>query len=113
LLFPGTAADALWRFNPEGATGLARLGAGGIALMATVSVACGAAARGLWIRAHWGRRLAIGLLLVNLAADLASAVARGDPRTLIGLPIAGGLIAWLMRPRVQALFSRSGSPASG
>jgi hypothetical protein len=65
--------------------------------MGTVSLACGLAALGLWRRARWGYRLALAILTVNLLGDVGNALFRGDPRTLVGLPIGAGLIAYLRR----------------
>jgi hypothetical protein len=74
--------------------------------MGAVSIACLAAALGLWFRAESGRRTALVLLAVNLVGDVANAVFRGDLRTLIGLPIAAGLIAYLSSARVKAYCGR-------
>ena len=63
--------------------------------MAVVGVACGLSAIGLARNAEWGRRLAIGILVVNLIGDSLTAFLRDDPRTLIGLPI-GGLMIWYL-----------------
>ncbi len=41
------------------------------------------------------RRVAIAVLAANLADDLLGALVRHDPRTLIGLPFAGAMIAYL------------------
>ena len=60
-----------------------------------------AAARNLW------KPLAISLLVVNLIGNAATAVLRGDPRTLIGVPIAGGLIAYLLSSPVRGAFGAS------
>ena len=46
---------------------------------------------------EWGRRLAIGTLAANLIGDCVSALVRHDPRTLIGLPIGGAMIAYLWK----------------
>jgi hypothetical protein len=102
LLLPGGSIDSVWRFNPQGHVGLLRLGAWGLVLMAVVSLACALAARGIWIRARWGRPLALGILAVNLVGDLTNALVRGDRRTLIGVPISGALIAYLMSARIKA-----------
>ena len=77
-------------FAPRHGRELAPLGAWGVLLMATVSLACIGAAVGLWTGRRAGYRLAAVLLVTNLLGDLANAVIRGDPRTLIGIPIAGG-----------------------
>jgi hypothetical protein len=48
--------------------------------------------------------LAVAILAVNLLGDLLSAVALGDLRTLIGVPIAGAIIMYLVSPRTRAQF---------
>ena len=71
--------------------------------MLTVGIACALAAIGLAKNAAWGRRLALAILAVNLIGDSATAIVRHDPRTLIGLPIGGGMIAYLLsRTHVDA-----------
>ena len=39
--------------------------------------------------------------MTNLLGDLANAVIRRDPRTLIGIPIAGVLLWYLLRQPAQ------------
>ena len=104
LLFSGTPLDAVWRLNPRGHDALHSLGAWGVGLMAAVCVACALAARGIWIRAPWGYRLALTIVVVNVVADTLNAVALGDRRTLIGIPIGGALIGYLLSPRVRTAF---------
>jgi hypothetical protein len=65
--------------------------------MSVVGMACLCAAIGLARSAEWGRRLAIGILSVNLAGDSIAAWLRHDPQTLIGLPIGGAMILYLLR----------------
>jgi len=96
LAFPGSPLEAMWRLNPTARADLAQLGAWAVVLMAAVSTACGAAAIGLWRGWPSGRRLAIALLLVNLAGDLLNALVRGDLRALIGLPIGGAMLWYLL-----------------
>ena len=60
---------------------------------------------GRWKGARWGHRLAIGILVVNLFGDATSAIMRSDPRTLIGLPIGGAMIAYLLTRRVRNYFT--------
>jgi len=43
----------------------------------------------------------------NLVGDTANAILRDDPRTLIGLPIGGLLIAYLLRPKIKDLFGNA------
>ena len=107
LLSPGGALEPMWRFNPQAHEGLQRLGHWAIALMGGVSLACALTAFGLWIGARWGQRLALTLLAVNLVGDIGNAVIREDPRTLVGVPIAVGLMAYLASASVQAYLDRS------
>jgi hypothetical protein len=105
LLLPGTALDAIWDLNPVAHDQLPQAGAWAIVLMWGVCAACTCAAIGLAKRAVWGHRLAVGILVVNLIGDVVNAVVRSDPRTLIGIPIGGALIAYLMMGRVRRLFT--------
>lgn len=104
LLFPGGPLDALWRVNPRGHAALHGAGAWGMILMAIVCLVCVLTARGLWIGARWGRWLALAMLSLNLAGDTVNALVLGDLRTLIGLPVGGALIAYLLSRRVRAVF---------
>jgi hypothetical protein len=96
LLFPGSGLDRVWRLNPQAKQGLTGLGLGGIILMAVVCVACAAAALGLRRCRRWGLWLAVAILGVNLAGDLGNALLLHDWRTLIGLPIGGAMIGYLI-----------------
>jgi hypothetical protein len=49
----------------------------------------------LW-SADRSRALAIGILAANLVGDSMNALVRHDPRTLIGMPIGGAMIAYLL-----------------
>ena len=69
------------------------------ALMAVVGAACGLAAFGLAKNVEWGRRLAIGVLTVNLVGDSLNDLFRHDPRTLVGLPIGGLMILYLIKKK--------------
>ncbi len=105
LLLPSSGLERIWRLNPQAHVELSEFGAWAIALMGMVCVACALSARGLVKRCAWGLYLAIGVLTANLVGDAANAVLRDDLRTLIGLPIGGLLIAYLLRPRIRALFN--------
>jgi len=99
LAFPGGFLEPIWRLKPEALIQFQQLGDWSIALMAIVGVACGLAAIGLARCAEWGRRLAIGVLIVNLIGDSLNALLRHDPITLIGLPIGGLMIFYLLKIR--------------
>ena len=97
LIFPGTALDSLWRLNPDAHQAFESLGAVAIVLMLIIGIACGSAAVGLWRGVRSGTQLAILILSVNIAGDLFNAVVRHDYRALIGLPIGGAMIYYLLR----------------
>ena len=97
LAFPGGFLEPIWRLKPEARVDFQQIGNWSIALMGVVGVACGLAAVGLARQAEWGRRLAIGILTVNLIGDTLTAILRHDPITLIGLPIGGLMIWYLVR----------------
>ena len=101
VAFPGTKLDAIWKLNSVARVELTKMGSWALVLMAAVCIACALAATGLWKRARWGHRLACGILVVNIAGDVTNAVLRSDPRTLIGVPIGGAMIAYLMSRRVR------------
>ncbi len=99
LLFPGGALDPIWRLNPDAHVAFQQIGRLSILLMVVVGSACAVAAIGLATRARWGVSLALGILAVNLVGDLLNAFVRHDLRTLIGLPIGGAMIAYLLIAR--------------
>jgi hypothetical protein len=96
----------MWRLKPEAPQDFARLGPFAIPLMLLVAAACAGAAVGVWIGQRWGHRLAVALLAVNLLGDTLNATLRGDWRTLIGLPIGGAMLAYLLTRRTRAWFGR-------
>jgi len=109
LLWPGGPLDVVWRVNPDGHAALQRAGGWAVLLMLVVCAACAATARGLRARRRWGRTLAITMLALNLLSDLVNAAVLGDRRTLVGVPIAALLIAYLLASRTRAVFQRAES----
>jgi uncharacterized membrane protein (DUF2068 family) len=99
LFIPGTPLDSLWRFNPEAQSAFQSLGKASILLMLSVGTGCAFAAIGLWRDRPWGTWVALIILSVNILGDLLNAFARHDIRTLIGLPIGGAMIIYLVRVR--------------
>lgn len=108
LLLPGRWSEAMWRLNPAARVGFEAMGPWGVVLMVVVALACGAAGVGLWCGRRWGYRLAVGVLGVNLLGDVANALVRGDRRTLIGLPIGGAMLAYLLTRRIRRRFAAAG-----
>lgn len=104
LLFPHSALDQIWRLNPDAKSAFLTIGSWAVLLMLVVAIACGLSAVGLWTRALWGRQAAVLLLSANLVGDVGNAVVRGDWRTLIGVPIGGAMIAYLLTERTRRQF---------
>ena len=107
LLFTGSSLDILWRLNPRAHQGLSAMGWPALLLMAAVSLACITAAIGLWRCTPWGLWTALAILIVNLFGDGANVLVTGDKRALLGLPI-GGLMIWYLIEK-RRLFARSKS----
>ena len=105
LAWPGAWSEAMWRLKPEAPGQFARLGPLAIPLMVVVAAACVAAAVGLWKRKLWGFRIALALVTLNLMGDLLNAGIRGDWRTLVGLPIGGAILAYLLSNPVRRWFA--------
>src|SRR2546430_9611486 len=101
LAFPGGFLESIWQLRPDARIEFQKLGHWSVLLMAVVGTACGLAALGLARQSGWGRRLAIGIFTVNLIGDSLNALLRHDPRTLIGLPIGGLMIWYLVRQRAR------------
>jgi hypothetical protein len=102
LAFPGSPLDSIWRLKPPAQTQFQQMGNGAsIALMTLVGAACGLAAIGLALNTEWGRRLAMGVLTVNLIGDSLNAWLRHDLKTLIGLPIGGLMIVYLLSKKFR------------
>jgi len=96
LAFPGKWLEPMWRLNPQAREQLTALGGWAVLLMSTVCAACTTAAVGLWRVRRWGYWTALSILSVNLCGDLLNAVLLHDWRTLIGLPVGGAMIAYLV-----------------
>ena len=102
LAYPGGFLEPIWRLKPEARVEFQKIGGASVVLMAVVGAACGLAAVGLARNAEWGRRLAIGVLAVNLVGDSINAWLRHDATTLIGLPVGGLMILYLVKRRPSA-----------
>jgi hypothetical protein len=100
LAFPDSYLESIWRLKPEAQSQFQTIGTGvSVALMALVAAACALAAVGLVRNAEWGRRLAIAVLIINLIGDSLNALLMRDTRTLIGVPIGGLMILYLVKTK--------------
>jgi len=96
LLFPGGALDSLWRLNPDARHAFESLGYWSLVLMLSVGTACFFAAIGLWRAKPWGTWPALVILSINMLGDLTNVFVRHDYRGLIGVPVAGTMIFFLL-----------------
>ena len=96
LLFPGSALDSLWRLNPDARLAFESLGYWSVVLMLSVGTACLFAAIGLWRARPWGTWLAVIVLSINMLGDLTNVFVRHDYRGLVGVPVAGAMIFFLL-----------------
>ena len=94
----------MWRLNPRARTAFASLGPWAPVLLAVVCAACASAALGLWRGRSWGHRLAIGLIVVNLAGDLVNVALGIEPRAIAGVPVAVLILVFLVSARVRSFF---------
>ena len=99
LLFPGSVLEPLWRLNPHAKDGFAQIGLWAVFMMTVVCGACATAAMGLWRCQRWGYSTALAVLSINLLGDTINALMTGDWHTLIGLPIGGAMIIYLLKNR--------------
>ena len=107
LLFPGTALDSLWRLNPDAHLAFQSFGNWSIVLMLTVGTACLFAAIGLGRGTRWGTQLAVIILALNMIGDLSNALFRHEYRALIGLPVAAGMIFYLVRSEASNISRKA------
>jgi predicted membrane protein DUF2127 len=96
LLFPGSVLDSLWRFNPDARRAFESSGYWSVVLMLTVGTACLSAAIGLWRVRPWGIWLAVIILSINILSDLTNVFVRHDYRALVGVPVGGAMIFFLL-----------------
>src|SRR5262245_45963260 len=115
LLFPSEWLEPLWRANPGARAWLSMLGPWGVALMFSVSVACALSAAGLWRGAVLGHRLATGLLVVDVLANVIRGFSGAEPGAVIGVPIGAALVAYLWSASVREYCARplARRPTSG
>lgn len=99
LLSPGGVLEPLWRLNSRAREGFAAMGLWAVLLMVTVCLACGMAALGVLRGRRWGYWMALAILSINLAGDTANTVIKHDWHTLVGLPIGGAMIVYLLSKR--------------
>lgn len=104
LTFPGSFLEPIWRLNPNARTGFSSIGAWAIVLMIGVCIACTFTAVGLWRGRRWGYWLAVVMLFVNLGGSIVNVITGREARAIIGLPIVGAILVYLLRKRTRLHF---------
>ncbi len=74
-------------------------------LLMAVSMSCALAAVGLWRRARWGHKIAVALIAINLAGEVANTIMGTEPRAIVGVPIALAILIYLLSKKVRGSFS--------
>ena len=106
LAWPGTPLDALWVLNSRGHEGLATLGRIASVPFCVLSAALACAAVGWFRRRRWGWVLGVTIIGINMAGDLGQLVIGERLRGIVGVVIAGALLAYMTRPGVRNYFRR-------
>jgi uncharacterized membrane protein len=107
LTFPGSFLEPIWDLNPNARAGFTRIGSAAIVLMIAVCIACLFTALGLWRRRRWGYWLAVLMLVVNLCGDVINVITGTEPRAIVGIPIVGVILTYLLRKRTRYHFNNS------
>jgi len=103
LGFPGSFLESIWRLKPEARVQFEEIGRGvSIVLMAAIGTACAVAAVGLAQAAKDDGSRSEFSPQISSATRSVNALLRHDPKTLIGLPIGGLMIWYLVKKRVSA-----------
>jgi hypothetical protein len=107
LIFPGSFLEPIWDLNPHARAGFSRVGPWAIVLMISVCIACLFTTIGLWLGRRWGYWLAVVMLVVNLCGAVINVITGTEPRAIIGIPIVGVILAYLLRKRTKYHFNNS------
>jgi len=104
LLWTGTPFDRAWTLNPIAYSQLStrpRL-FGTMFVLLSFMLTCAAVG---WFRLRrWGWGLAVTIISIQVAGDFGNLI-RGDLlRGITGFLVAGGLLVYLLRPRVRRAF---------
>jgi hypothetical protein len=106
LIMPGTFLDRMWALNKAGHAGLASMGKTVGFLFPVLGLALAAAGIGWLKRRYWGWFLAVLLIGGNALGDLIRFASGDWIAGAVGVVIAGSLLFYITRPRVQNFFHR-------
>jgi len=105
LLFPGTAADAIWSLRPSVYSQFQPFRALAGAGFLTLAIPMFLASLGFFRRRIWGWWLAIAIFAINGTGDAVQVAMGRVVEGAVGVCVAGTLIFFLTRPTTRAMFS--------
>src|SRR5262245_14887501 len=105
LIFPDSPLEPMWRLNPRARASFRDLGFWSAALMLAASSGCAVSAIGLWRGSRWGHIAALSMLAISLVGDVLNVALGTEPRAVVGIPIVGVLITYLLTRSVRSFFA--------
>jgi predicted signal transduction protein with EAL and GGDEF domain len=107
LLWPGTRLDGMWALNASAFKQLVPFGrAIGVPFL-VLGLALFAAGVGWFGQRRWGWKLAVAIIAIQIADDLASMLSGNIIRGAAGVSIAGTLFFYMTSSPVRAVFAKS------
>jgi hypothetical protein len=104
LLWPRTALDRLWSFNPTAYKAFAPFETSIGSLFYILSIVLAIAAVGWFRQRIWGWRLTVTIITIQVVGDFVNLI-RGDLlRGCVGLLIGGSLLIFLLHSSTRSMF---------
>lgn len=107
LTWRGTALDRIWALNPRAYSQLAPFGAKAGILLFLVGFVLAISGIGWFKRRIWGWRLAVAIIATQVVGGFVNVVMGHGAEGAIGVTVAGGLLFYLFRTPVRAVFRRA------
>jgi hypothetical protein len=107
LTWPGTFLDRLWVLNPTAYKQLATFSKPAGILFLLLAAVLATAGIGWFKHRLWGWRLAVAVMAAQVLGDLVNFFKGDYLRGGVGFSIATGLLFYLLRPVVRAVFNRA------
>ncbi|HEX3809436.1 MAG TPA: hypothetical protein VH000_09775 [Rhizomicrobium sp.] len=105
LLWPGTFLDQIWHLNESRRALLMPYRIFLAPRFIIMALPMALASVGCFLRRRWGWWLTLAIFLVNGLGNAAQLFVGHIMEGMIGVGVAALLIAFLLRPRVRAIFS--------
>jgi len=109
LAIPGTILDRGWQLNPNAHLQLAALGRWAAIPFAVLGVALLATSIGWFRRRRWAWMLGLALVAINLIGDVGQLFVGETLKGLVGMVIAGLVVAVISRRAMREYFAKSKS----